>query len=194
LVAPFDTAVGNAEEGVAARGSSEAMRFSSWLASTLLGGITLASALTTTGCPGSDEKTCSDYMPPASFDATAPVVLFRRDVVPIFTKSCTFTTCHGSQSGNANGVYLGGVGSDPAAVRAGIVDKPAPELPSMAIIKPGAPHDSYLMRKMDASNCLLTAQCMNGDCGDSMPKNDEPLDEDTRNFVRRWIAQGAQDN
>jgi hypothetical protein len=170
------------------------MRFSSLLASTLLGSITLASALTTTGCPGSDEKKCSDYTPPASFVAETPVISFRKDVVPIFNFSCTFTSCHGTQSGNSNGVYLGGSGSDPAAVRAGIVDKPAPELPSMSIIKPGAPHDSYLMRKMDASNCLLTAQCTNGDCGDSMPKNEDPLDEDTRNIVRRWIAQGAQDN
>ena len=148
----------------------------------------------TTACPGSDEKKCMDYTPAASFDSTTPVTSFRNDVVPIFNFSCTFTSCHGSQSGNANGVYLGGAGSDPTAVRAGIVDKPAPELSSMAIIKPGDPHDSYLMRKMDASNCLLSAQCTNGDCGDSMPKNEDPLPEDKRNVVRRWIAQGAQDN
>jgi hypothetical protein len=170
------------------------MRFSSLLASTFLSGITLASALTTTGCPSSDEKTCSDYTPPASFDPTTPVVSFREKVVPIFNFSCSFTSCHGNQFGNANGVYLGGERSDPTVVRAGLVDKPAPELPSMSLIKPGAPHDSYLMRKMDASNCLLSAQCKDGDCGDSMPKNDIPLEETERNKVRAWIAQGAQDN
>lgn len=169
------------------------MRFSSVLATVTTAALTIAIALPSGGCPSSDEKECSDYMPPPSFDATTPVVSFKKDIFePIFAKSCTFSSCHGSQSGSSNGVYLGG--SDASFVRAGLVDKPAPELPSMSFIKAGAPHDSYLMRKMDGSNCLLDAQCTDGSCGDSMPKGNDKFGEDTRNTVRRWIAQGAQDN
>lgn len=158
---------------------------------------TLVMTATSAGCPSSDGKKCEDYNPPASFDPNTPVVSFRVEVMNVFKGSCQFSTCHGSQSGSSNGVYLGtqGVAVDPSMVRAGLVDKPAPELPSMALIKPGDPRNSYLMRKMDGSNCLLNAQCTDGNCGDSMPKNDDLLDEnDQRAVVRRWIAQGAQDN
>jgi hypothetical protein len=171
------------------------MRISSLFASTAVLAITVGTALTSAGCPSSDDKKCSDYVPPATFDPNTPVVSFRNDVAPkVFNFSCTFTSCHGTQSGSSNGIYLGGNGSDPAQVRAGIVDQPAPELPSMAFVKPGDPRNSYLMRKMDGSQCVLNAQCKDGDCLDSMPHNEDTLDEDTRNIVRRWIAQGAQDN
>jgi len=50
------------------------------------------------------------------------------------------------------------------------------------------------MRKMDASTCTLDAKCTGGSCGQSMPKGDPPLPIDTRDVVRRWILQGAQDN
>ena len=114
------------------------MRISSLFASAALLAITLGTALTSTGCPSSDDKKCSDYVPPATFDPNTPVVSFRNDVAPkVFNFSCTFTSCHGTQSGSSNGIYLGGNGSDPAQVRAGIVDQPAPELPSMAFVKPG---------------------------------------------------------
>lgn len=169
------------------------MRFSSLVTAVASMAFLLAVAIPSGGCPSSDEKECSDYLPPASFDATTPVVSFKADVfTKIFTMSCAFSSCHGTQSGSSNGVYLGGF--DASAVRAGLVDKPAPELPSMPFIKPGDPRNSYLMRKMDGSNCVLDAQCTDGDCGDSMPKGNDKFDEDTRNVVRRWIAQGAQDN
>lgn len=169
------------------------MRLSSLIVSAAMLAAMLAMDLSTAGC-SSDEKTCSDYTPPASFDPSTPAISFRNDVVKVFNFSCTFTSCHGTQSGGSNGIYLGGVGSDPATVRAGLVDQPAPELPSMSFVKPGEPASSYLMRKMDGSQCTLNAQCKDGDCGDSMPHNEDLLDEDTRNVVRRWIAQGAQDN
>src|SRR4051812_26488407 len=141
------------------------MRFSSLAASIVMVTATLVMTATSTGCPTSDDKKCVDYNPPASFDPNTPVESFRNTVMPVFHGSCQFSSCHGSQSGNANGVFLGADGVDPAVVRAGLIDKPAPELPSLALIKPGDPRNSYLMRKMDGTNCLLDAQCKDGDCG-----------------------------
>ena len=135
---------------------------------------------------------CSDYSPPASFNAQAPTVSFARDVMPIFTQSCAFSSCHGSATGNSNGVFLGG--SDAAKVHRAIVDVRSSKLPTMSFVKPGDPRESFLMRKMDGSHCVLDAQCTGGDCGQSMPRNDETLPVDTRDTVRRWIAQGSKND
>ena len=42
--------------------------------------------------------------------------------------------------------------------------------------------------------CALDAQCTSGSCQGSMPKNDKPLAVETRDIVRRWIAQGAKND
>src|SRR4051794_24779997 len=57
------------------------------------------------GC--SSDPVCRDYSPPATFDAQQPVMTFSKDVMPIFSQSCTFTSCHGSISGS-NNLLLGG--------------------------------------------------------------------------------------
>ena len=167
------------------------MRLTSLVATALTLATMIAVALPSTGCP-SDDKKCSDYAPPTSFDPNTPATSFEKDVFPIFKFSCAFTSCHGTQSGSSNGVFLGG--EDAKTVRTGLVDQPAPELTAMPLVKPGDPHGSYLMRKMDGSHCLLDAQCTDGSCGDSMPHNEDTLDVATRDVVRRWIAQGAPDN
>lgn len=153
----------------------------------------LALVLALTGCPSEESSAggCKDYLPPASFDATTPSVSFSKDVMPIFGRSCAFSTCHGSNVGTANGVFLG---RDATRVYTAIVGVKGDELPTMAFVTPGNPRESYLMRKMDATQCLLDAQCKDGTCRDSMPKNDESLDVATRDVVRRWIAQGAMNN
>jgi hypothetical protein len=134
---------------------------------------------------------CVDYAPPAGFDALSPKVSFANDVAPIFKQSCAFSTCHGATTGTANGVFLG---SDSARVRTGLLSEQPSELPSMPFVTPGDPRQSYLMRKMDASQCALDAQCTDGSCQGSMPKDQDSLPVETRDVVRRWIAQGAQDN
>jgi hypothetical protein len=153
------------------------------------------------GCPSSDGPACSDYQAPASFDVSTPVS-FKNEIVlgpnGIFFKACAFVSCHGAEQGASNGVFLGGL--DASKVRAGLVDQPSEELPTMAKVKAGAPHDSYLMRKLDGSNCVLASQCVEtantqkGDCGVSMPRNSDPLSQTDRDKVRRWILQGALDN
>ncbi len=157
-------------------------------------GLTIAAlALVTAGCPGDEGEgpSCKDYEPPAGFDASKPTVSFSKDVAAVFARSCAFSTCHGSNIGPANGVFLG---RDPPRVHAAIVGVKSGELPAMAFVTPGNPRESYLMRKMDGSQCVLDPRCTDGTCKDSMPKNDAPLDIATRDIIRRWIAQGAVNN
>jgi hypothetical protein len=150
-----------------------------------------AVAVGTVGCPADDGPTCSDYEPPAGFDASKPAVSFSKDVMPVFGQSCAFSTCHGSNIGPANGVFLG---RDASRVHAAIVAVKSSELPDMPFITPGNPRESYLMRKMDASQCVLDARCTGGSCQSSMPKNEATLEVETRDIVRRWIAQGAKND
>lgn len=153
--------------------------------------LSVASLLFLGGC-SKDEKSCADDPPPASFDAHQPTVSFAKDVMPIFGQSCAFASCHGSASGSANGVFLGG--GDPALVHQAIVDVRSTKLPTMPLVKAGDPRESFLMRKMDGSQCALDPQCTESDCGQSMPKNDALLSSDARDTVRRWIAQGAKND
>ena len=154
------------------------------------------SSVALSGCPGDDDGgnggSCQDYTPPTTFDAQTPAVSFARDVMPIFGKSCGFSTCHGSTSGDANGVFLGG--QDAARVHGGLVGVASTRLPAMSLVKAGDPRESFLLRKMDASHCTLDAQCERGSCGDSMPRNEPVLSVETRDVVRRWIAQGAKND
>jgi len=158
-----------------------------------LAGLALV-ALASPGCSSDDggsSSGCTDYSPPAGFDATKPAVRFSTDVMGVFARSCAFSTCHGSNVGPANGVFLG---NDAARVHAALVGVKSGELPSMPFVTAGDPRQSYLMRKMDGSQCALDAQCTGGSCSGSMPKGSEVLPVETRDVVRRWIAQGAKND
>ncbi|MBX3264457.1 MAG: hypothetical protein KIS78_23130 [Labilithrix sp.] len=144
------------------------------------------------GCPGDEPSACTDYSPPASFDAQNPAVSFSNDVMPIFAQSCAFSSCHGSASGSSNGVFLGG--TDASRVHQAIVDVRSTRLAEMSLVKPGDPRESFLLRKMDGSQCALDDRCTGGTCGQSMPQNDDPLPLEARDAVRRWIAQGAKND
>ena len=150
-------------------------------------------AIAITGCPKDEEaESCSDYVPPPSFDAQNPQVSFSKDVMPIFKLSCSFTNCHGLQ-GSSNGVFLNDT-NGPATVHASIVGRRGTKLQSMDLVKAGDPRESFLMRKLDGSHCVLDAQCTGGTCGDSMPRREERLPIAERDTIRRWIAQGAKND
>jgi hypothetical protein len=146
------------------------------------------------GCPkdATNAPACSDYLPPASFDAQGTKVSFSTDVMPIFQGSCAFSSCHGLEASN-NGVFLGD-SQGPAAVVANLVGRRADTLQTMDYVKPGDPHESFLMRKIDGSQCVLDAQCTDKTCGQSMPRDEDVMPIETRDTIRRWIAQGAQNN
>jgi hypothetical protein len=157
-----------------------------------LASLAMSLAAVLSGCPGDDPEVCRDEATPAGFDPTTPEVSFARDVFPIFGRSCAFTTCHGSAAGGANGVFLGG--QDPARVHTALVEVRSSQLPTMAFVSPGDPAQSWLQRKIDGSHCAFEAECLDGDCGGSMPRNEGLLPADTRDAVRRWIAQGARND
>ena len=64
------------------------------------------------------------------------------------------------------------------------------------------PGGSYMMHKLDQDQCLFAATCnATGNprfvsCGNGMPFLSCPsiLDEPSRDKIRRWIAQGANNN
>ena len=154
------------------------------------------------GSGGSPSAACFDY---TKIDLTAPAVSFKTDVLPIFQRSCGLTTgCHGDPlSPNENRPYLGpkmsvtATDDDVAKIRADIVDVVSFFELGMDIVEPGDPERSFLMHKMDFTlKCEKVLSCTKSkDCGVAMPQgNDEPLDIEERNLVRRWIAQGALDN
>jgi hypothetical protein len=149
----------------------------------------IAFAVPLGGCP--DDEVCTDYVPPVSFDAQTPTVSFSKDVMPILTQSCTFPSCHGSTTGNTNGIFLGG---DATRTHEAMVDVRSSKLPTMSFVKRGDPRESFLQRKIDGSHCVLDAQCTGADCGQSMPRNDESLPIEQRDIIRRWIAQGAKND
>lgn len=154
------------------------------------------------GAGGSAAATCFDY---SKIDLTTPTVSFKTDVLPIFQRSCGLTTgCHGDPlSPNENRPYLGpkmtvtATDMDIMAIRADIIDQPSYFELGMDIVEPGDPEKSFLMHKMDFTlKCDEVLSCVaDKECGVAMPQgNDEPLDIEERNLVRRWIAQGALDN
>jgi hypothetical protein len=139
---------------------------------------------------------CEKYVVSTTTDLTTPSVSFANDVVPIFRQSCAIagSTCHGSTTPGR--IFLGSTMApvDPSTIRAQIVDVTSTDLPSMALVKAGEPENSFLMRKMDGDQCILDAQCVDGDCLTSMPQASPLLDVPARDVVRRWIAQGALDD
>jgi hypothetical protein len=144
---------------------------------------------------------CVPFVPDA--DLTLPVQ-FATNIAPVFQTSCAMAGggigCH--SAGNAS-PFLGSSdgGADAATILASIVGIEAGEDPEMDYIAPNQPEQSYLMHKMDGDQCTLAAQCAlsiyqeSPACGSSMPfLSNHLLPVSTRDQVRAWISQGAQNN
>jgi hypothetical protein len=152
--------------------------------------------------------TCGNLGPDRCFDASCikpgPTRSFKTDVLPIFEQSCSLSaSCHGNpqspMTGQGYQVYLGEVNpkttpSDVNKILSLIVQKPSPTATNMNIVQPGKPEASFLMLKMDGAIQCSAATCTFNNCGAVMPQGSTPLPLDTRNVVRDWIAQGAQNN
>lgn len=150
----------------------------------------------TTGMPDA----CFDY---STFDGTRPSASFLVDVLPVFQQSCGLSmTCHGSQVPVApNHPYLGPSPANQATpqdieeIFAQIVGVASVTEPSLAIVTPGEPESSILMHKLDATLECDALACAQADgCGAPMPLRGTQLPDDQRDAIRRWIAQGAQNN
>lgn len=174
--------------------------------------IVAASASTNTGCDGGDDGTggsgcidakgCFDY---GCYTPSKATKSFKTDVMPIFEQSCSLSSsCHGNpKSPTTNDgyqPYLGEVDptpmtpSDIAKILDLIVSKPSPTAMGMNIVEPGSPETSFLMLKMDGDVSCGKATCSFDDCGEGMPSGVKPLPQATRDTIRDWIKQGAQNN
>ncbi len=170
--------------------------------------LSVLAACSNGSTPGATDAGCQPYKVPAGTDLTSPTS-FKNDILPIFVQSCALSSaCHGNMSSGNFGVQLGVPAnqgaSDPNAIYANIVGKPSVELPSMNFVQPSDPSKSYLMHKADGDQCVFDAQCTGTPPGLSpspsptclapMPSGSPLLDVPSRDKIRRWIAEGAQNN
>jgi hypothetical protein len=140
------------------------------------------------GCPGPGGQ-CQPYKSGANL--TSPTQSLRTDVVPIFHASCSLPSCHSAAVASGTLVLEGDAGT----IRAGIVGVASAEVPSMPYVTAGDPTQSYLMHKIDGDTCSLPGCGPDGGlCDVTMPYTGALLTTDTRDIIRRWIAQGALDN
>ena len=70
---------------------------------------------------------------------------------------------------------------DEPASFAAIVSVPSTEVPSLFRIAPGDPDNSYIIQKLEGTQAV----------GAQMPLGGPPLAQDTIDFVRQWITDGA---
>jgi len=167
---------------------------------------------------GADGGTCNPPTSPNPTPAytscanlTSPTVSFAKDVMPTFNLSCGVSNaCHQPPANPAvaslvlgcNGMGCPDGGVPAATVIQNIVGKSALENPGMDIVKAGDPANSYLMHKIDGDQCQYATACQathnpifsEPPCGTQMPYNSGVIDTATRDNIRRWIAQGAQNN
>jgi hypothetical protein len=163
----------------------------------------LVTALAGAGCSSGGAE-----HPAAAGTPSTSSAAFAADVAPVFQANCASggAGCHGAPSvtmmGDQSRPYLGGTDAltpgEAATILAGIVNRPSAEDPSMPLVTPGDPTQSFLMLKMDGAQGSQSAQCMAGEsrsCGLLMPYGRQTvLDQATRDKVRAWIAQGAKND
>jgi hypothetical protein len=132
------------------------------------------------------DAACQAFVPPTSFNPSSPAVTFSGDVLPIFSASCAFSSCHGAATGPQGGLYLG---TDRARVYANLVAV-STEYPTMPRVDPGNPGNSFLLHRIDNDACAL-AGCTTTECSELMPQGGPVLAEAKLLTIRAWIAQGA---
>ncbi len=141
-----------------------------------------------------DAGACTPYTTPTTTDLTTPTVSFATDVMPVFAHNCSSSSCHGIADSPRGDLFLGAElahGTDATTVYAGLVGKPSAQLPTMPYVTAGDPTNSYLVHKLDADQCMYQTSCVGHDCLQAMPYDTAALPVETRDVVRRWIAQGA---
>jgi hypothetical protein len=102
-------------------------------------------------------------------------VSFKADVMPIFQRSCTLVTCHGSMNDNnttapQENLLLGDntpgsttglpvVAATAAMVYQGLVGVASVEDPKVVLVKAGDPADSYLIQKLNGTLSAYLTDC-----------------------------------
>jgi hypothetical protein len=142
-----------------------------------------------------DAGDCVAYAPPPGTDLTAPTVSFKTDVMAVLTGHCSSSICHGISDGAQGGLFLGAEtmkGADSATVFTNLMAKSG-QASDLPYVTPSSDANSYIMHKLDGDQCMVADKCSGNDCERTMPF-DGQLPPETRDIVRRWIAQGAPNN
>ena len=95
----------------------------------------------------------------------------------VFDKSCAFSSCHKGAS-PAGGLNLENV------TAAKLANVKATGAPSLTLVVPGKPDESYLIEKLTRAAPAAGVQ---------MPQNGDALTAERLALVRDWIAAGAKD-
>jgi hypothetical protein len=176
------------------------MQRASFLGAALLSAAVIASCSNSSTPAGGDAGGCPAYVVPSGTDLTTPAISFKNDIIPFFVLSCDFSACHADGMMGSNGLALGNkmMTTNVATVYGAIVGKPSGQLPTMNYITANDPSKSYMMHKLDGDQCLYEGKCTGStsapSCMGSMPLGSPLLDVPTRDKLRKWIAQGAQNN
>ena len=121
------------------------------------------------------DATAVDAEEPEAIDVSAPMAssAFGTIQSTVFTPICS--ECHGPVGASA------GLRLDEAASFAAIVGVTSSEVPALTRIAPGDPDNSYLIQKLEGTAAV----------GAQMPLGGPPLPQDTIDFIRQWVSDGA---
>lgn len=159
------------------------------------------------GGSGGGSGVCFDY---ADFAGDSPAVSFKTDVLPILRTSCGLSaSCHGSESPPSPAQPYYGASLSSGEMTADQIEKIFDQSlnkasvanPDMKVINANHPETSFLLFKLDGDPALTgnqlcgTLTCAADEtCGSSMPQGGPTLPADSRDTLRRWIAQGAKND
>jgi hypothetical protein len=132
-----------------------------------------------------------------NYEAPPAKLTLKADILPIFTastSSCTLSVCHSDKAPNPPklGPSTGTVdAAGLEAIRNSLLGA-STQVPSLKLVSPGKPEESYLMNKIDGTFGCMGFKCQTAaGCGERMPQLLPALAEDKINKVRDWIKQGA---
>jgi hypothetical protein len=125
---------------------------------------------------GADFATKFDFLAPD----LGPADSHAEDMQPIWSQRCVLY-CH------SVGVEPAAAGLDlvTGAAYDNIVNQPSMQLPTMMLITPGDPDQSYLWHKLIGDHLSVGGE------GDPMPAFAPMLDQDTLDRIEAWILAGA---
>jgi hypothetical protein len=154
--------------------------------------------------PGSPNGCALAACPSVDDGIVGAPVSFRRDLMLPLQRNCSDEICHGSSTASQAGLYLGAplpTPVDVSSVIARLVSVPSRTAPELSLVAPGDPARSFLLLKVEGCQNASTLVCRAQPgahgaepCGDTMPQAARPLCNAERDFLRRWVRQGASDN
>jgi hypothetical protein len=118
------------------------------------------------------------------FTAKAPAQVSAAEVGTILQRNCTLGGCHLGTPGAGN-LELG-----PSSWTGALIGVPSRENPSMKLVAPGDPGESWIVHKVFGALCGYACDPKLG-CGAEMPFG-ASLDEADRSTIAAWIERGAQ--